>query len=88
MVDIIKFIKYLEIFTSKAGVGDSNIKRIYSIGRATIVKKDFIIIVDIEKNNFIIEFGCNNINNIKKEVKYYKKNYNTLIIITIIKFLK
>jgi len=74
LIDIIKLVGYLEIFINKAKAGNSNIGKIYSAGRATIVKGGFIIIINIKKKNFIIEFDYNNINNIKKKKKKFKKN--------------
>jgi len=88
LADIIRFVKCLEISAGEAGVGNNNIKKIYSTNKTTIVRGNSIIIINIKKNSFIIEFNYNNINNIKKEIKYYKKNYNILIIIIIIKFSK
>jgi len=76
----------LETFIGRVGIRDNNIRKIYSINKIIIIKRDFIIIINIKKKNFIIEFGYNNISSIKKEIKYYKKDYNILIIIIIIKF--
>jgi len=76
------------MFTSGAEIKDNNTKKIYSISRVIVIKENFIITINTRKNNFVIKFGYNNIDSIKKEIKYYKKDYNILIIIIIIKFSK